>query len=99
MPARPASDWANRATAATPVAVRPMARGRFTGRNVVSPGKTQLMASYSVNDAAVEHARKLIAARQYVLDSDWGEVQPKADAENAFLESHSWEEYGEWHLA
>lgn len=30
------------------------------------------MASYSVNDDAVAHARKLIDARQYVLDSDWG---------------------------
>jgi hypothetical protein len=33
-----------------------------------------------------------------VLDSDWGEVQPAADAENAFLDAHSWEEYAEWHL-
>jgi hypothetical protein len=46
----------------------------------------------------VARARELIEARQYVLDSDWGDVQPKADAENAFLEGHSWEEYGEWHL-
>ena len=43
-------------------------------------------------------ARKLIDARQYVLDSDWGEVQPRADAQNAYLKSHSWDEYGEWHL-
>ena len=56
------------------------------------------MASYSVNDDAVAHARKLIGARQYVLDSDWGDVQPRADAENTFLESHSWDEYAEWHL-
>ena len=56
------------------------------------------MASYSVNDKAVTHARELIEGKQYVLDSDWGEVQPDADAENAFLESHSWEEYAEWHL-
>jgi hypothetical protein len=56
------------------------------------------MASYSLNKAAVAKARKLIDARQYVLDSDWGESQPKADDENAFLESHSWDEYGEWHL-
>ena len=56
------------------------------------------MASYSVNPAAVEHARKLIAARQYVLDSEWGDVQPKAADENAYLEKHSWEEYGAWHL-
>jgi hypothetical protein len=56
------------------------------------------MAKYLVNERAVEHARSLIEARQYVLDSDWGDVQPRAAAENAFLERHSWEEYGLWHL-
>jgi hypothetical protein len=56
------------------------------------------MASYSVNERAVAHARKLIAARQYVLESDWGRVQPRADDENAFFASHSWDEYAEWHL-
>jgi hypothetical protein len=56
------------------------------------------MPSYSVNERAVSHARKLIDARQYVLESDWGDVQPSADDENAFLESHSWDEYAEWHL-
>ena len=56
------------------------------------------MASYAVNDRAVAHARKLIAARQYVLDSDWGDVQPRAEAENRYLESHSWEDYAAWHL-
>ena len=56
------------------------------------------MASYSVNDRAVAHARRLIDARQYVLDSDWGEAQPSADDENAFLKGHSWNEYAEWHL-
>ena len=56
------------------------------------------MATYTVNRAAVEHARRLIEARQYVLDSDWGEVQPDAEAQNAYLERHSWEEYAAWHL-
>jgi hypothetical protein len=56
------------------------------------------MAKYVVNDRAVAKARALIDARQYVLRSEWGEVQPNAAAENAFLESHSWEEYAEWHL-
>jgi hypothetical protein len=56
------------------------------------------MASYSVNDRAVARARRLIESRQYVLDSNWGDVQPRAADENAFLESHSWEEYAEWHL-
>jgi hypothetical protein len=56
------------------------------------------VASYALNEAAVEHARQLIDARQYVLDSDWGDVQPKAEAQNAFLERHSWAEYAAWHL-
>ena len=56
------------------------------------------MASYELNEAAVARARELIDARQYVLRSDWGDVQPKADAENAYLENHSWEEYGGWFL-
>jgi hypothetical protein len=56
------------------------------------------MASYSVNERAVARARALIDARRYVLESDWGDVQPRADAENAFLASHSWDEYAEWHL-
>lgn len=56
------------------------------------------MASYSVNEHAVARATRLIDARQYVLASSWGDVQPTADDENAFLESHSWDEYSEWHL-
>ena len=56
------------------------------------------MASYTVNRAAVARARKLIDARQYVLDSEWGSVQPRADDENAYLESHSWDDYAEWFL-
>ena len=56
------------------------------------------MASYSVNDAAVARARERIDAKQYVLDSDWGEVQPDAATENDYLEKHSWADYAEWHL-
>jgi hypothetical protein len=56
------------------------------------------MASYTLNKRAVAHARKMIDARQYVLDSDWGEVAPTAADENAYLKSHSWEEYAAWHL-
>jgi hypothetical protein len=56
------------------------------------------MASYTVNKRAVAHARKLIDRRQYVLDSDWGEVQPSADEQNGYLERHGWAEYADWHL-
>jgi hypothetical protein len=56
------------------------------------------MASYALNEDAVAHAAQLIDAKQYVLDSDWGDVQPDADAQNAFLDKHSWAEYAAWHL-
>lgn len=56
------------------------------------------MATYAVNEAGVARARALIDNRQYVLDSDWGDVQPAASAQNAYLEKHSWDEYGAWHL-
>ena len=56
------------------------------------------MARYQVNQEAIAFVRKLIAARRYVLDSDWGEVQPSADAQNRYLERHDWQRYSGWHL-
>ena len=57
------------------------------------------MARYALNEQAVARARRLIDARQYVLRSDWGEVQPRAEDENRYLANHSWDDYAEWHLA
>ncbi len=56
------------------------------------------MASYDVNPVAVQRAEQLIDARQYVLDSEWGDVQPDAEAQNAYLSSHTWGDYAAWHL-
>lgn len=56
------------------------------------------MAKYRLNPAAVDFARELIRSRRYVLNSDWGEAQPRAELQNAYLERHSWEEYAAWHL-
>jgi hypothetical protein len=56
------------------------------------------LATYSVNEAAVRRAKQLIRNRQYVVRSDWGDVQPRAETQNAFLANHSWTEYAEWHL-
>jgi hypothetical protein len=56
------------------------------------------MAKYTLNNRAVAKARKLIDARQYVLDSEWDEAQPRADDENKFLKRHSWDEFADWHL-
>jgi hypothetical protein len=59
---------------------------------------TWFMASYTVNRRGVAQARKLIKAKQYVLNSNWGDVQPKAVSENAFLKEHSWQDYSGWFL-
>ena len=56
------------------------------------------MASYKVNRRGVAHARELIKAGRYVLDSNWGDVHPKADDENAYLKNHPWDEYARWFL-
>ena len=56
------------------------------------------MAAYTVNDVAVRHAKRLIDARQYVLRSRWQDVQPRAREQNAYLKTHSWDEYAAWHL-
>lgn len=57
------------------------------------------MASYVVNEAGFAKARALIEARHYVVKSNWGDSQPDAEAENRFLEKHSWDDYASWHLA
>ena len=56
------------------------------------------MARYEVNQAAVEWIEQLIDGRQYVVRSEWSDVQPKADAENAYLDRHGWDKYARWHL-
>lgn len=56
------------------------------------------MASYSVNPDGVRRARQLIESRQYVIQSEWSDVQPDSDQENRYLDSHSWKEYSSWHL-
>jgi hypothetical protein len=61
-------------------------------------GENARVAAYTVNEDAVRHAKRLIDARQYVVRSRWQDVQPRAKEKNAFLKSHSWEEYAAWHL-
>ena len=73
-------------------------RQRGAARPVTEVAHTPGVARYTLNQPAVARARRLIEGRQYVLRSDWGEVQPRADDENRYLESHDWEEYSEWFL-
>ena len=56
------------------------------------------MPTYRVNHKAVAKARELIDARRYRVRSRWADVQPGTAERNAFLKSHSWEEYSGWHL-
>jgi hypothetical protein len=56
------------------------------------------MAKYLVNETALARAEEMIAARQYVVRSEWSEVQPDATAENEYLERNDWEAYSGWHL-
>jgi hypothetical protein len=56
------------------------------------------MAAYRVNRRAVARATALIRARQYVVRSEWGSVQPRAGNQDAYLADHTWAEYADWHL-
>ena len=51
-----------------------------------------------MNRRAVMKARALIDAHQYRVRSQWADVQPRADEQNAFLAAHGWDEYASWHL-
>jgi hypothetical protein len=81
-----------------PAADEALAAGSGLIRLTDTKGVGVVVTSYSVNPDAVTWAEQLIDRRQYVLDSDWGQVQPGAREQNAFLESHSWDEYARWHL-
>ena len=61
-------------------------------------GENTRLPAYTLNQDALEHAKRLIDARQYVVRSRWQNVQPRAREQNAFLKTHSWEEYAAWHL-
>jgi hypothetical protein len=52
-----------------------------------------------LNQAGLKHARALIEASHYVKESDWGDLQPDADAENAKVARDGYDGFGAWHLA
>jgi hypothetical protein len=67
-------------------------------QSLTGVGENARVPAYTVNEDAVRHAKRLIDARRYVLRSRWQDVQPRAREQNAFLKTHSWEEYAAWHL-
>jgi len=57
------------------------------------------MPSYKVNKAGVDKARKLIDSGDYDDKTEWSDAAPSADDENAEIDAHGYDGYGEWHLA
>jgi hypothetical protein len=84
----------------------PVKRRRTEARTTVRPRvsrvafaeNTTLVAWYSVHERAVARAQRLIDGGNMSSTAFGARVQPRAEDENAFLESHSWDEYAEWHL-
>jgi hypothetical protein len=57
------------------------------------------MPKYEINQAGVAKARQMIKAHQYDLETPWSKAAPSAADENAHIEKHGYDGYGEWHLA
>ncbi len=53
-----------------------------------------------LNHKALSHARRLVERGKVVRDSRdaWSEDAPSADEENAYIDKHGYEGYGEWFL-
>ena len=56
--------------------------------------------SVKLNRQAVKHARRLIKAGKVVRDERdaWSEDALPAKEETAWVKSHGWDEFAEWHL-
>jgi hypothetical protein len=53
-----------------------------------------------LNQAALEHARRLVERGDVVRDSrdSWSEDAPSTEEQNAYIDKHGYDEYGEWFL-
>lgn len=61
-------------------------------------GRDAGMPRYTVNDAAVRHARTLIEDGQVDVDTPWSEAAPSAADENEEIEQEGRDAWAEWHL-
>ena len=53
-----------------------------------------------LNRTALDHAKELVRAGKVRRNErdDWSDTAPSAADENAYLESHGWEDFALWHL-
>jgi hypothetical protein len=56
------------------------------------------MPKYTVNDAAVRRARKLIEDGRVDVDTPWSKAAPSAAEENEEIEEEGRDTWAEWHL-
>ena len=52
-----------------------------------------------MNEAGVRKARQLIKDKRYDDETAWSKAAPSASEENAYIDKHGYDGYGEWHLA
>ena len=56
------------------------------------------MPDYTVNDAAVRHARKLIDDGHVDTETDWSKAAPSTEKENEVIDKEGYDGFGRWHL-
>lgn len=57
------------------------------------------MKTLTLHQEALEQAKTLIEAGQFVKDSDWDEQRPSTEDEQRLLNERGWETYRKWFLA
>ena len=57
------------------------------------------MPQYTVNDAAVKQARRLIDDGKVDTDTEWSDAAPSTDKENDVVDRDGYDGFGKWHLA
>ncbi len=56
------------------------------------------MDDFVVNERAMVHAYELIDHRRFVVGTDWPHCHPTPAQQQAFVDGHSWDAHGLWHL-
>ena len=60
--------------------------------------KEPRMPEYIVNEAAVQHASKLIDDGNVDTETEWSKAAPSADDENEMIDKEGYDGFGRWHL-
>jgi hypothetical protein len=65
---------------------------------MAATGRAGGMPNYTVNEAAVKQARRLIDEGAVDTETGWGEAAPAAAEGNKEIEREGYDGYGRWHL-